>query len=436
MPDGLTTLDRLIDSSIGGFGTALENLHGTSTRAVPLFEFRNLPNTKSGDFETRVKGYEQAVIAYHNTHLNVPRQMAKRADAKYSRIKRAGTSSIITSAGVILARATSAPKPTRAPSCKLQKADPDQGIKGPLCVCDSSTLPILSSNLATATGPDASCAYSTMPGRTAVLKITTTAMGPATTNMAICQVCTPQGVNQDSCTKIPNCAPEKAAVTVQAGTKPVHVGTLTGTSLYSSISSALETLCPTVSQTTSMTKCSETDTVSIKNIPYVDQDTLEYGKLDITVKDSQYNVTSLRDAMIHSAALTAQHSATGKNCKEANYQSYAYKKRSILDWIKESTGLKAARDRPLLESKKISICTAGDFAGVQYFSKFWRTAAQPGATDYLDANWAFEKSGGDFACDFIEDLMDGLAIIAPQFVVEGVVLGDAIRALCNDSEGE
>lgn len=40
-PDKLTTLDRLIDGQIGGLGTALENILGT-TRAVPLFEFRNL----------------------------------------------------------------------------------------------------------------------------------------------------------------------------------------------------------------------------------------------------------------------------------------------------------------------------------------------------------------------------------------------------------
>ncbi|TVY15049.1 hypothetical protein LARI1_G006716 [Lachnellula arida] len=437
VPDGLTTLDKLMDSSVGGLGTALEKLHGTSTRAVPLFEFRNLQNAKSGDFETRVKGYEQAVTAYHNAHLNVPRQIVKRVDAKYSYIKRAGSNAKAcarkTSATINSARVTSTPASTPAPSCKLQKADPDSGIKGPFCVCESSTFPILSSNLATATGPDASCAYSTMPGSTAVVKITTTSLGPATTNIAICQVCTPQGVNQDSCTTIPNCAPEKAAVTVQAGTKPVHVGTLTGTALYSTVSSALESLCPTVSQTTSMTKCSETDTVSIEKIPYVDQDTLEHGKLDITVKSSQYNVTSLRDAMIHSAALTAQHSATGKNCYDANYQINPYRKRSILDWIRESTGLKAARDKPLLESKKINICTAGDFAGVQYFSKFWRTAAQPGATDYLDANLAFEKSGGDFACDFLTDLMDALVIVAPEFAEENVVLGENIKAICDDS---
>lgn len=447
IPDGLTELDKLIDESIGGLGDTLENLYGTSTRAVPLFEFRNLQNARSGDFESQVNGYEEAIIAYHNAHLNAPRQIVKRADAKYSHIKRAvpsaaacvtlwtnRTSVPTTSKASAPTTSASAPAPTKAPSCTLHKSDPDEGVNKPFCLCDSSTLPVLSVDLATATGPDASCAYKTMPGATAVIT-TNTALGPATTNTALCQVCSPVVINENSCTTIPNCYPQAAAASVEAGSSPVHVGTLTGTALYTSISSALEKLCPPVTQTTSVTKCSETDTVSIGNIPFVEDEFLNYGELDVTVKSSQYNETSLRDAMIKSAALTAQQSATGKNCYNANYKIVERKKRSYLDWFKESTGLKAVRDNHHPVPAEISVCNVGDFAGVQYFSQFWRTAPQPGATDYLDANWAFKSTDGDFWCEFLADLMDELVVIEPEFAVGEVELGEEIRAVCAAAEG-
>ncbi|TVY45905.1 hypothetical protein LSUB1_G000483 [Lachnellula subtilissima] len=315
-----------------------------------------------------------------------------------------------------------------APSCSLHEADPDEGVDKAFCLCNSSTLPILSVDLATATGPDASCAYTTMPGASATIT-TNTALGPASTNSALCQVCSLAVVNEDSCTTIPNCLPQAAQASVQAGSSPVHVGTLTGTALYTSVSSALEKLCPPVTQTNSATKCSETDTIKIGNIQAVEDESLTTGELDVTVKSSSYNATSLRDAMIQSAALTFQNSATGKNCYNATYTTEELKKRSNLDWFKESVGL-ASRDRPYPVQETVQLCNAGDFAGVQYFSQFWRTAPQPGATDYLDANIAFESSGSDFWCEFLADLMDELVVVAPEFAVEDVELGEEIRAIC------
>ncbi|TVY40883.1 hypothetical protein LOCC1_G006489 [Lachnellula occidentalis] len=315
-----------------------------------------------------------------------------------------------------------------APSCTLNDADPDEGIDQPFCLCDSSTLPVLSVDLATATGADASCAYTKMPGASATIT-TNIALGPASTNSALCQVCSLAVVNEDACSSIANCIPQAAQASVQAGSSPVHVGTLTGTALYTSVSSALEQLCPPVTQTNSATKCSETDTIKIGNIQAIEDNSLTTGEMDVTVKSSSYNATSLRDAMIKSAALTFQNSATGKNCYNATYTTEAFKKRSNLDWFKESVGL-ASRDRPYPEQETIQLCNAGDFAGVQYFSQFWRTAPQPGATDFLDANIAFDSSGSDFWCEFLADLMDELVVVEPEFAVEDIELGEEIRAIC------
>lgn len=54
-PDRFTVLDKVLDGSIGGLGSALENVLNTQ-RAVPLFEFRNLA------MRERVEEAEQAVI--------------------------------------------------------------------------------------------------------------------------------------------------------------------------------------------------------------------------------------------------------------------------------------------------------------------------------------------------------------------------------------
>lgn len=86
-PDALTTLDQFIDRSIGGLGSSLENMYG-GKRAVPLFEFRNLQNSASKDFVSRVIGYEKAVMNLHKAHLNVPREIVKRTAAEFSHIKR------------------------------------------------------------------------------------------------------------------------------------------------------------------------------------------------------------------------------------------------------------------------------------------------------------------------------------------------------------
>ncbi|KAL9092836.1 MAG: hypothetical protein Q9165_004254 [Trypethelium subeluteriae] len=214
-----------------------------------------------------------------------------------------------------------------------------------------------------------------------------------------------------------NCFPQTPEATVQVGSSPVHVGTLTGDSLYSSISNAIESICPTVSQTESKTSCA-TDSVSIDNIPYVSGGFLSQGSLVVKVDSSAYNETSLRDAMIRSAALTAQHSTTGNNCYT---QQYTVEELMRLD----------RRDHPYPVQEKMTMCNAASFAGVQYYSEFWRTAPEPGSTDYIDASWEFETGPMDnFACDFLEELISALGIVQPEFAVGATRLAKAVDAVC------
>ncbi|KAI9850866.1 MAG: hypothetical protein M1838_004935 [Thelocarpon superellum] len=229
-------------------------------------------------------------------------------------------------------------------------------------------------------------------------------------------------------TRPPPTSPMSAAVTVQAGSAPVHVGTLTGSALYTSISSALEHLCPSVTQTTSMTAC-ETGSVTIGDIDFSDDGTLGQGELVVVVDSSAYNVSSLRDAMIHAAALTAQNSAVGNNCYEMEYTVEELRKRGA-----DNTTSLEVRDHPHPVEEKMTVCNVAQFAGVQYFNPYWRLAPQPGASDFIDASWSFQVGpGGDFLCDFLADLTDALLVIEPEFAVEDVELGEEIQAVCQQA---
>lgn len=90
--------------------------------------------------------------------------------------------------------------------------------------------------------------------------------------------------------------------------------------------------------------------------------------------------------------------------------------------------LKVARDHVHSVEETIFVCNVGDFAGVQYFGQYYET--RPGATDYLDANLAFQSAGEDFWCGFIDELMDDLAVIQPEFAFGEVEVQEEIQAIC------
>ncbi|KIW88013.1 uncharacterized protein Z519_11123 [Cladophialophora bantiana CBS 173.52] len=334
------------------------------------------------------------------------------------------TTSTVASSG-----ASTITSPPGTPTCVLHKQDPDQGITQAFCLCDSTaTLSPLSVPL---TGQSSdSCAYTTIPA-TAKEAVTTF----ASTYTSNCQACTEVGLNAPSCTTIAKCTPTNAQVTVQAGSSAVHVGTLTGTALYTSISSALEKLCPTVTQTKSFTVC-ETSSVAIQDIEYVSADSLDTGgELVIKVAASSYNTTSLRDAMIKSAAVTAQKvSEKPSSCSNQTY--ITQQKRGVGLPPSRVFGRKALdnlfqRDRPEAVVEHSLLCHTNSFAGVGYFSPQWRQAQFPGAEAYIDATWEFQAApGGDFLCDFIEDLEIGLAVIAPEFALQDVATVPEVQAFC------
>ncbi|QIW98705.1 hypothetical protein AMS68_004223 [Peltaster fructicola] len=336
---------------------------------------------------------------------------------------------------VTVSSTSSSPKSTL--SCYLQNEDPDAGINTRYCICGSSTLPLMSiPNTAMAT---AACAYTTVPPCSTIS--VTTGFHSTITNTALCQVCSQVAAFGDSCTTMPNCTPLRAEANVTVGTvSPVIVGTLTGSALYTSISNALTSICPPVTQTTALTTCS--GTAKIGGITYVgdeSQSLAKDGEIIVSTQNSGYNETSLRNAAIKALALSAMNSAsTQSNCWNETYKILT--KRDLLG-IEAPFNLSAAgqtglvgRDHPYTEDYELQLCHMASVAQVNYYNRFWRLAPEPGPTDYILAEYNFRVSESPFFCDFIEALVAGLTVIEPEFAVEDVELGEAIEAVCGETE--
>lgn len=160
-----------------------------------------------------------------------------------------------------------------------------------------------------------------------------------------------------------------------------------------------------------------------------------YGTINVKVAASSYNDSGIRKAMIDTAAHTAMMGAAGKNCYQDTPTIESLKHRSLFDhafgYVSAALFPRAVADGGHTVDH-VTWCNTISFAGVQYFGEFSRLADNDGPTDYLDVGWTFHEDSGDaFDCEFLGELVDSLAIIAPEFTVEDVALGEEIVALCN-----
>lgn len=281
-----------------------------------------------------------------------------------------------------------ATSPAATVTCVIQEDDPDSGIEQQGCICTQGTTTKTLPLLATGVLPSSSCGYTALGTNTLAI---TTNWGTPVTNTQICQACTPTTDFGATCTSLANCFPETPSATLQIGSSPVQVGTLTSAALYTSISSAIASLCPTTA-----TACDEKTKVTIPNIAYVEADSLETdGELIVQIDSSGYNDSSTLKTLIGMAAQSFAYSATGSNCGNVTYTVEELRK----------------RDHPYPVEEQINLCQAGHFASPQYYSQYWREAAKPGPQDYLSVEITFGTGpGGAILCDFIKDLLEFMEI--------------------------
>jgi hypothetical protein len=82
------------------------------------------------------------------------------------------------------------------------------------------------------------------------------------------------------------------------------------------------------------------------------------------------------------------------------------------------------------------MCNAAYFHTLIYYSPYWRDAANPTATDYINALVTFEASAGDsFFCEFLDLLEEGHDVTAPEFTVEDMYLEGSINTICCETDG-
>ncbi len=142
--------------------------------------------------------------------------------------------------------------------------------------------------------------------------------------------------------------PSKASVSVKVGQNQVLVGSLTGSALYTTISNALETLCPSPTLGQPLVVPSGTD--KIKGIVWVisKKELEKDGELIISIDSGNYSDPKIRSAMIQAAAKSFVTSARGANCWDET-------------WVQVEP-----REAPI--SRHQPLCNAANFAGVEYVS--------------------------------------------------------------------
>ena len=208
-------------------------------------------------------------------------------------------------------------------------------------------------------------------------------------------------------TAILTTAPPKPKATVLVGQQTQNVGTLTGAALSTSVSSAVAELCPTPSAAGQVTNCTA-DHVDIGDIAYLDSShALQKGKLSVYMENSWYNETGIRQGMIDAIAQVAMSSANATNCHDESHR-FCSDARGPCEFV-QTTLCNIPQTAQVLRSENSEILAE------------------------MNAEWNFEVSGsGDgFDCATVTSVLtDLLLLIAPEFTLGDIEIGDAIEAGC------
>ena len=148
VPDALTTFDKLFYSSIGGFGTALENVPNTE-RAVPVFEFRGLQEIQTWETIKFANAVDGNVMTLYDKFGTAPTRRNKRTSNMRSPIQRRDNDTVDgdtcdTSTMPLLSTTTTSPSSVPSPSPSSTDAPPPSTIVSikPTCTVWLSNKPI------------------------------------------------------------------------------------------------------------------------------------------------------------------------------------------------------------------------------------------------------------------------------------------------------
>ncbi|TGO28094.1 hypothetical protein BPAE_0032g00370 [Botrytis paeoniae] len=227
--------------------------------------------------------------------------------------------------------------------------DPDAGTP-PICQCSNrvNIPPVTSTNTAGQTGKY--CPWTTLPTQAMT---TTKPSAPPTTAASYqltytdpyskVELCQSSSVAYLAGYTLTECKGSTAVIynpptaSMEMGSSKVNVGTsMKGGILFTSVSNALTSLCPTPTSSGAWTSC-QTGTIELGDATWLNDNSREDGKVTIKVTDAQYNTTDYLDIFIHMIASTANATATGDNCKLLEWEEISWRKRdaSMMDFRRQ-----------------------------------------------------------------------------------------------------
>ncbi|KAF2674250.1 hypothetical protein BT63DRAFT_449243 [Microthyrium microscopicum] len=317
---------------------------------------------------------------------------------------------------------STSPSATSTPICSLQNQDPDEGVYTQHCICGTVTAPLIFIPTANVTAATQSCDYTTMPTPKPTYAEPNTVPYPYTITKAQGEVveCQSLGTSTGPGFITSLCLGTTAIIStatpiitqklaVQVGQDPVYVGTLSSTAVYTSVSSILESLCPSL--TGSSTGACATPTGKI-DTEYIDTTDWDPASLEIRVETSYYKTSAEREAMIQSAAASfAAGLKTAGNCQSVNYKHDCF-----IGFCSKRTNVD-------------NVCSSTSFTGVQSFD-----GMQEGPSGYMDVEFALDVHASKFDCAGTLGTIDAAMEIITPLLGPLAPVGEIIDAILGVAE--
>lgn len=160
---------------------------------------------------------------------------------------------------------------------------------------------------------------------------------------------------------------EPPLATMEMGSSKVNVGTtMTGEVLFTSISNALTSLCPTPTSSGAWTSCS-TGTIKVGQAAYLENGKPEEGDLTIEVTDAQYNSSDYLNLFINMISGAANATATGSNCKLLDWKY-------VMDAKRDIGGRMIEPPEPLAHAGSDTFCNINNFLDTQWYDGLQESA--------------------------------------------------------------
>ncbi|KAF2093594.1 hypothetical protein NA57DRAFT_81096 [Rhizodiscina lignyota] len=254
-------------------------------------------------------------------------------------------------------------------------------------------------SLASATVITQSCDYTTWPDDQPTVPPPPQSIW---TNFPGCQLCTVYSPDEADCSPLPSslgCTPETTSTVLSADTVGVSVGTLTGSALFSAITSAMDRVCEVPaskgqSATTGSFTCDESAIATLSsNIVYKqpDEDVWDdKGSLTLQFTEASFDSLEWYETNKLVMALFTQNS-TQRNCEK------------ITAWGQSSTEHQKRHDIPPDHIRDtFTVCKAGS-----HFQLIEFDPSSKGATRELSFSLKFQAdTQGDIQCHFLEDVLE------------------------------